>query len=275
MLIFKKEAMIVGIILACVFGLLSLMLAKSIKELLGELKKDIEKEKNNGKSLTQKRLTKLGVGFLCAWLAILAFGLGGYGKYEAGIIDSKAELLMENKVNEDIFVKINEFDVFFDDSSFLGKLFYSKSEAVEAFKGEADQFLEREAAKLENKISQLEKLDDIHSDAQYNDIRNTLIELKLSSSEYDLLLKEKVSNYSDLEAYEKTFEQICQKYAQIKKCSICSGTGKEICENCGGKGEYDIWTNATYPCDKCSGKGRFRCGSCSGTGKITVYDFEK
>ncbi|MFA6715363.1 MAG: hypothetical protein WCS27_08290 [Victivallaceae bacterium] len=63
----------------------------------------------------------------------------------------------------------------------------------------------------------------------------------------------------------------------IQECPVCKGTGKKICETCGGDGKLeDIMDDSGNPCicQDCNGKGYLDipCPNCKGTGKIIIKE---
>lgn len=54
-----------------------------------------------------------------------------------------------------------------------------------------------------------------------------------------------------------------------KRCTQCSGTGKNTCSKCGGRGRRECPTCEGYgDCPHCKGNGYFRCSRCDGSGLV-------
>ncbi len=58
----------------------------------------------------------------------------------------------------------------------------------------------------------------------------------------------------------------CQK----ARCHCCAGSGKRICELCGGNGIQSVASNQSRRCLGCKGRKRVRCYFCAGSGQMST-----
>ena len=284
--VFADSQVFIGAICLALGFLISSGCVKNLKNRVKEISKEMNKEKSFGVNHSKKKITKICIGIVSFFVVGALFAGIGYGISESIKITDYANRLLQKPIDENIFEEIAEFDKYYTNKSALGKMFFTKKEAVDSFKAQANELVENRAKEIEEGIRQLKKITEIKSKEEYNKIVETYNSLRLSpNDEFDSCVKERVSNYSEFEVYDSDFQVLCKKYEVTKNCGSCSGRGKFSCSSCGGagkklvtwysEGDWGEKSYTSYTCTSCNGQGKRSCSSCGGDGKNTYLEFGK
>lgn len=196
-------------------------------------------------------------------------------------LNEEAEILLKCEIDEDVFIHIEEFDRTYEPKQNFVKKHFKYNDEVNAFKEEAERFVQQQAKELEAKINELKPCTKISSYEQYVEISETISEMTLLNEvDFDMRVKEYVSNYEEFEQYADSFETLCKDYEKV--CYKCNGSGRCSCEFCGGsgkrlvtwysEGDWGETSYSSYECTSCDGRGKFTCTRCAGEGWYYHFD---
>lgn len=267
--IFLYDDMPFGSLFVIAFGVLLAFLGGSF------IKNEVIRLRN---TLTKKEKTKLLLS-ACGILIVLIAGVVFItGFVNASDVNKEISALADETDGRTTTAIILRLDKRIPELGPVARLFVHTGQ-LDRIRQENEQFITRQAQELSGQISSLEPCTAIGSREEYSEIQNHIASLLLDEeSTVDMVIREKVANYSDLLTYQSDFYALVETYKEL--CSRCGGRGSVTCDSCEGRGQKAVkWYSegdwgevsySSYECTSCDGRGRRGCSCSDGY----VYNFD-
>lgn len=213
---------------------------------------------------------KIAIGCVAFVLALTSvYFYVAYGNSKS--VEKEIKKLIILPINEETMEKFIVLEKKISGIGPAAKFFIDNYSEYDVFKQDSEKYLTDCANDVSEKISALEPLKEIESFDHYFELHDEIEAIEIDETTvFGKTLKQKVSNYSDLEKYKTDLSKLLKTYEV--KCNKCGGTGQSTCDYCNGRGKKTVtwysegdWGSqsySSYDCTQCGGDGKTSCSNC-------------